>query len=696
MVRIRHASALAAAGVLMLLAAAGTSGDPGQVTWSGGTVRLVRDEHPSIALVRERIIFEPGCGTTEVTVTLEFRNDGGACTARMGFPTLRAAGDLRGYNYVRNFVVDVDGTPLETVKQKGTVKLRGRDWPCEWFLFEVPFDAGRTRHMTVRYDEWMLYGGGEYARWVQVPYVLATGGTWHGPIGEVQVEVRLGERLNYHELTLKGDDKPLQLDERGDSLHWRCTDYTGTPEELRLHGTRGPAQLKLHPEEKADFPFDLVRFRRGLLLVEVEFLAKLLCLEKVSPWNGGVNVERNARKVELQGCRLWTTRSLQAEPKLFVDARPALEAFDCTMTMTRDEKGDAHVSFTGAHAAVQQTALARRQKTEHRLKCLDTIQERWGEGDRALCEEICRRTREDPAVVQRCLDILSAHDPALTGTLCEEVRGRDGEDPTVLLWAVGFAADEEVDDAVRGRILAGLRAADAAGPTAALSETVLATEYDEVVRGGARVLRTLNVEVAREYLVTRISEVEPPWRWWHAVRRGRNAGLALKLIEAPGASERLIESVRRHGGSQESENALYALGCLGDDTAIPFLVQTFLREPEKGQSRGMNHAAAQALGFLGTPKALAACAELAARADGDHYRGVLLQAFDIVTGRRTYPGTLYTPAQPPTWARTMSVEEACRVAAPLLERLAACEHLRKYEIEKRLAHTRGGHAEARR
>ena len=87
---------------------------------------------------------------------------------------------------------------------------------------------------------------------------------------------------------------------------------------------------------------------------------------------------------------------------------------------------------------------------------------------------------------------------------------------------------------------------------------------------------------------------------------------------------------------------------------------------------------------------------LAGRADVNHHRSRLLQAFDIVTGYRTYPGHRYWPGQPPSWAFSMSTREARRVAVGLLERLAGLDHLKRYGIEKRLTHARGALAAAKR
>lgn len=666
--------------VLFLCGRAGA--DPGSVIWSGGSLRLV-SEHPSVALTSECIVIEPGIGASKITVDLEFHNQGDAVTAQMGFPTLRALGQAIGYYYVKSFVVEVDGEPLPATERKGKINLRKRELSCTWYLFEVPFQAGQKRKMRVRYDQRASYTF--YDRLLRVPYVLATGGTWRGSIGEVRLEVHLGERLNYHDLVLKADDEPLNVEETDDTLVWTARDYDGTPALLELCGKRGPAEVRLVPEGKRSWGFNAVRWRRGVLLTEVGFLSRMLCLERLRNWGPRAEFTKNRQKVWAPGYELDLIgeHGSGSSRGLFVDPTPVLKTLGGTVQVSPNDRGDAVVTFTRRGLSTDQTALARTRESDVRIKCLDALAACWSYDLRKVFEEICRRTGEDPEVLLRCLEILSKRDPDLCVTLSRDICGRENEHQTVLLWTVGFLADQSLDDAAPGKVRPRLGLTGDDGGIAVLCETVLKTRYDYVIRGGALVLATLDKARVRNELTRGITS-----RGITSFRRemGRNAGLALRVIKVPGTCRELMALCDR-SEPWDAVGVLHALAFLGDDEAVPYLLRKAL-DVEAGD-RELDASAAAALSFMCTSKSLEACAHLVERATDGEVAARGLAGFDFAVGCAGIGGqSVYGPGQAPGWGRRMTHAEACRIAVLLLERIKTTPTAKRFGVDWTLRYAR--------
>jgi len=166
-----------------------------------------------------------------------------------------------------------------------------------------------------------------------------------------------------------------------------------------------------------------------------------------------------------------------------------------------------------------------------------------------------------------------------------------------------------------------------------LIEAALQTRSDEVLRGATLVLREGDREAARDELIARISECDD---WRQAKPRGRNCGLALKLMEVPGAEAALTVTIRGYGNDQPAEDAMIALGYLGDDAAIPFL---------------------EGLAYLGTRAGLAACADVSRRSADEEVRSRALRGMEMATGTKYYRSSR-RPEVAPEWARTLTCAEA--------------------------------------
>jgi len=625
--------------------------DPGAVIWSGAAVRLM-EEHPTVQLLWEKILIEPDVADARITVLLEFENRGEATTAAMGFPTVPEGEG--GYYFIRGFNVEVDDKPVEVKTEEGPVQMpKGvghrrddRGVQGRWYLFNVPFEARGHRRMRIRYRQ--SCSEDAYDRWVGIiPYILFTGGTWNGPIKSVELEVRLVDRRNFNHIALRGErsDAPgewpvLKSELRGSTLLWKAENYQDSPAILWFTAGRGPALLQID-DEQATGGYDAVRWHHGQLLVEVEFLADLLCAE-VKPHTAiqySASVEKEGKTADLEGVYLRAVgghRGQERRDRLLVDPEPALRAFDGGLRLETDRNGDAVVRFVrfqqGGVKTAAATALAEQQKIEYRLRCLNIIAQRWPDQVADLCRKLCTRPKEKAEV---------------------------------LLWAMGACAEARADYAAPDSILTRLDL-PREGRVEGMAEMVLATNDDHIVRGGALLLCQLDAAAARDYLIGHISKCAD---WMSRPGRGRNAGLALRIMQTPEARQRLIDAIGGANGQELDKNVLYALGFLGDEGAIPILVQVALDPNNKNNN--VAGAAAEALGHLRTRGALAACAEVIERSNEPGVLWGAREGFEIATGYHRPPGgPSWMPRPPPGWAVSLSELATCRAALPLLERIA--------------------------
>ncbi|MGD9494895.1 MAG: hypothetical protein AB7Y46_01170, partial [Armatimonadota bacterium] len=360
--------------------------DPGAVTWSGGTLRLM-DEHPTISLVSETIILEPNASATRVTADLQFRNEGDACIAQMGFPTLTFPGP--GYHLVRNFSVAADGEPIEAreAEQVQPLEFGEQQRSCLWHLFEVPFEAEQQRALRVSYDEareHYMWG------WIAVPYVLQTGATWRGDVRDINLEVRLGERLNYHRVALA--DRHVNLDSSGlpdegllpaqldgATLRWSTSDYDGTPALVWLSAELGPAEV-IVDDGQPDYwsNWQTACWRDGRLLVEADALAGWLLASVTERADASVTLVKEERSVSLPVTRF--EPGYVPQETEFVDPAPAVQAFGGSVTTSTNDAGDLVLRVTtcpDSAASARATALFPTQALDYRLECLRALAQRW-------------------------------------------------------------------------------------------------------------------------------------------------------------------------------------------------------------------------------------------------------------------------------------------------------------------------------
>jgi hypothetical protein len=137
--------------------------------------------HPDIRMESENIHIGLGDTRAQVDVTFVFKNYGRAQSVQMGFPEEYSENaDLA----LENFRTWVDG-----VRVRARRVVRSYEPPNErtaHWVKTVHFGAGQTRRVRVSYQAW--YSGDVSGRsWFT--YILKTGGTWRGTIGECRITV---------------------------------------------------------------------------------------------------------------------------------------------------------------------------------------------------------------------------------------------------------------------------------------------------------------------------------------------------------------------------------------------------------------------------------------------------------------------------------------------------------------------------
>jgi hypothetical protein len=173
--------------------------DDGGIAYGGSPSLL--GSHPSISMVREKVVMVVNDKTVDVTCDFVFANRGKACKVRMGFPDY-------GYEYdpdgrwgdvepmtpktFASFVSYVDG---KRVKSR---LIRAKELDKYWHAKTVSFAAGQTLHVRDVYTQDLGGGdatiGGKSGIVFQAMYILHTGASWHGNIGCCEVDVRFNTK----------------------------------------------------------------------------------------------------------------------------------------------------------------------------------------------------------------------------------------------------------------------------------------------------------------------------------------------------------------------------------------------------------------------------------------------------------------------------------------------------------------------
>jgi hypothetical protein len=175
--------------------------------WSStGAAFPFKKRHHSIQMMAEDIRIHLNDKNARVEVLFTFKNHGKATAVTMGFPEEGYNGPERTIHGFRSWV---DGAPVKVKRRK----LRPQDeaemgWRAA-YLKDVKFGAGQTRKVRVSYTG--DYGGDVSGKG-NLSYVLRTGNSWKGPIGQCRVTVDWSRLKAF---------APPELDIDGASPRWR-------------------------------------------------------------------------------------------------------------------------------------------------------------------------------------------------------------------------------------------------------------------------------------------------------------------------------------------------------------------------------------------------------------------------------------------------------------------------------------------
>ncbi|WP_309707202.1 stalk domain-containing protein, partial [Armatimonas sp.] len=153
-----------------------------------GSLTLLKGEHPSVQMVREKIamVLEPK--SYETTVDFVFKNAGPATKVLMGFPE-SGSGDVKqmSKSQMLAFSTWVDGT--KTTARWVPVKSNDEDQYEAHWVKEVSFAANQVRKIRVRYRS--EYGGAATGGLKDFVSYNFTGANWKGKVEESELTLTL-------------------------------------------------------------------------------------------------------------------------------------------------------------------------------------------------------------------------------------------------------------------------------------------------------------------------------------------------------------------------------------------------------------------------------------------------------------------------------------------------------------------------
>ncbi|HIE51613.1 MAG TPA: YARHG domain-containing protein [Armatimonadetes bacterium] len=173
------------------------------------------EEHPSVRMVAEDVHIKLATG--EVVCQFVFKNEGPATTVLMGFPE-GGGGDVRVPEYTNfdRFEARVDGVKVPV--RRVVPKDQG---PAEyqiWWVKRVHFRRGQRRVVRNRYTSSL---GSNIAGYSFFEYILRTGASWKGKIGEARIVVDLTGLENYSNFSIS----PQGYRRNGSRIAWQFRDF---------------------------------------------------------------------------------------------------------------------------------------------------------------------------------------------------------------------------------------------------------------------------------------------------------------------------------------------------------------------------------------------------------------------------------------------------------------------------------------
>ena len=204
--------------------------DDGVFEGSGGTVALSKTEY--VHMIAEEVILDlTERDIIHVSCLFVVVNEGPADTLLLGFPDYwpsldEASNGAFGPSAIHDLVVMVDGISVATkavpVSEASTMigaEAGRRASYNQAHVWTCTFSPGQTRVLRTEYSH--VFSTSSSARQV-VRYVLKTGASWAGPIGQVVVRVKPGD------LRVKNTGYPSEWEFTGTEYVWSVSDLEPT------------------------------------------------------------------------------------------------------------------------------------------------------------------------------------------------------------------------------------------------------------------------------------------------------------------------------------------------------------------------------------------------------------------------------------------------------------------------------------
>ncbi len=188
----------------------------------GGAIAPM-DGHPSVRMVREKIDARINWDSVKVRCEFVFKNEGPATTVRMGFPEEASGVDVGPIKKSRlsGFRSLVDGKPVKTtfVPTKSDADSDSETYRA-WHVKTVRFEANQTRTVV---DEYTSPLGMDSMGGRSFSYILVTGKSWKGKIGQAVVTIDASGVTSFYRLGLPRESKGYVR--KGRTVVWSAKDF---------------------------------------------------------------------------------------------------------------------------------------------------------------------------------------------------------------------------------------------------------------------------------------------------------------------------------------------------------------------------------------------------------------------------------------------------------------------------------------
>lgn len=154
---------------------------------NGGSPKLMAP-HPTVRMLREKVRIHVAKDKITVEAEFWFRNGGPTTSTNVGFPD--ESSDPDGQPVLKNFRSWIDGKPVKTA-------FRSSENDGDWHVKRVTFPKGKIVHIRDRYVTNIGVGrlGFKETFANYVSYVVHTGSSWKGTIGETDLKVTIDPSL---------------------------------------------------------------------------------------------------------------------------------------------------------------------------------------------------------------------------------------------------------------------------------------------------------------------------------------------------------------------------------------------------------------------------------------------------------------------------------------------------------------------